>query len=228
MHLIPSRLTAQQARLGYSSQRSPAALAAAVALNGGILALLVALPASHYLKPPPIPPTVTRFIPLEPVPPPPPTPDPLPQTRSEQPVRQDSAVEPIKVEQIVDLDRGSTLTVRDYPPITAGGGTIEPLVTPPVAEIVKAQPDPRYADSFRPPYPPAMQREGLEGTVTLRVTIDARGRVSAVEEVSATHPAFFEAARRHALRAWRFRPATRDGVAIISEQILTLRFQLER
>lgn len=226
MHLISSRLTAQQTRLGYSSQRSPAALAAAVALNGGILALLVALPASHYLKPPPIPPTVTRFIPLEPVPPPP-EPEPVRQTQSAQPVPQNPVVEPIKVEQIVDLGSGPTLTLRDDPPIIERGGTIEAVVTPPVA-IVKAQPDPRYADSFRPPYPPAMQREGLEGTVTLRVTIDTRGRVSAVEEVSATHPAFFEAARRHALRAWRFRPATRNGVAIISEQILTLRFQLER
>lgn len=227
MHLISSRLTAQQTRLGYSSQRSPAALAAAVALNGGILALLVALPASHYLKPPPIPPTVTRFIPLEPVPPPP-EPEPVRQTQSAQPVPQNPVVEPIKVEQIVDLGSGPTLTLRDDPPIIERGGTIEAVVTPPVAEIVKAQPDPRYADSFRPPYPPAMQREGLEGTVTLRVTIDTRGRVSAVEEVSATHPAFFEAVRRHALRAWRFRPATRNGVAIISEQILTLRFQLER
>jgi protein TonB len=228
MHLMSSRLTAQQARLGYSSQRSPAALAAAVALNAGIVTLLVALPATQYLKTPPLPRTETRFIELDPVPPPSPEPKAEPQTRSDHPVRQDPVIEPLKVAQVIDLGGGPTLTMRDDPPIVMGGGAVDPPITPRLIELVKAQPDPRYADSFRPPYPPSMQREGLEGAVTLRVMIDARGRVSAVEEVSATHPAFFEAARRHALRAWRFRPATRDGIAVPSEQIMTLRFQLER
>ena len=33
-------------------------------------------------------------------------------------------------------------------------------------------------------------------------------------------------AQRHALRKWRFRPATRDGVAVASTKVLTVRFTL--
>ena len=73
-----------------------------------------------------------------------------------------------------------------------------------------------------------MRRDGLEGNVTVRVTIDARGRVTAIELVSASNPIFFEETRRQALRSWRFVPATRDGVAIESSQTMTVRFQLER
>ncbi|MBJ7378170.1 energy transducer TonB, partial [Sphingobium sp.] len=68
--------------------------------------------------------------------------------------------------------------------------------------------------------------QGLEGAVTVRVTISAEGRVTAIEKVSATDESFWAATQRHALRKWRFRPATRDGVAVVSTKILTVRFTL--
>jgi protein TonB len=45
----------------------------------------------------------------------------------------------------------------------------------------------------------------------VRVTIAPDGRVTSVEQVSATSPAFFQATQRHALSRWRFKPATVDG-----------------
>ncbi|TAJ41295.1 MAG: energy transducer TonB, partial [Chitinophagaceae bacterium] len=49
----------------------------------------------------------------------------------------------------------------------------------------------------------------------------------AVEMVSAAHPGFFEATRKQALRYWKFRPATRDGVATESWRTMTVRFTIQ-
>jgi len=226
MPIMSSHLSSHHEVAGYANRRSPGALAAAVAFNGGILALLVALPATHYLRPTPTPPIKVQFVPLDPVPPPEPV-EPDAQVRTEPTRTADPTPDPVRVDTQIDLAQTIDLTLDDFPPPpdpSAGTTSIKP---PPPPVILRAEPDPRFADRFRPPYPPSMQREGLEGSVTVRVAIDARGRVTSVEQVSATHPAFFEAAQRHALRAWRFRPATRDGVPVASEQVLTLRFELE-
>ncbi|MCW2389784.1 protein TonB [Sphingobium sp. B11D3B] len=212
---------------GYATRRSPGALAAAIVFNGGLIGLLIALPATHYLRPAPTPPIDVRFVPTAPLPPPvTPEPDAKVETQPTRPL--DTPRDPVRVDPQINLGTMTDLTTKPYPPLPDldAGKTI---VTPPAAPvIVPAQPDARFADRFRPPYPPAMQREGREGSVTVRVSIDERGRVTAVEQVRASDPAFFEAAQRHALRAWRFRPATRDGVPVASEQVLTLRFELER
>jgi len=38
---------------------------------------------------------------------------------------------------------------------------------------------------------------------------------------------FLEAARRHLIAHWRYRPASEDGRAIASTAVITLRFQLD-
>jgi protein TonB len=92
--------------------------------------------------------------------------------------------------------------------------------------MVDASIDPRVLAMFQPDYPGAMVRQGMEGKVTVRVTIGADGRVIDVERLSATDEAFWLATQRHALRKWRFRPATRDGVAVSSSKVLTVHFRL--
>ncbi|OHT17736.1 Gram-negative bacterial tonB protein [Sphingomonas haloaromaticamans] len=72
-----------------------------------------------------------------------------------------------------------------------------------------------------------MARQEIEGVVVVRVLIGADGRVKAVEQVSTTDPAFFEATKRQALRAWRFRPATRDGVAVESWRTMRVKFEMQ-
>jgi len=214
---------------GYANRHSPAALAAAVALNGGLVTLLIAIPVTFKALPP-----IERLIayPIStPTPPPPAPPAPPPASDRKAAVPQPRLAQPrppVPVEPIMPLG-GQPALPTDFTPITPGpvgpiAPTVEPIHEP---AVVKATQDPRYAGAFRPDYPPALRREGLEGHVTVRVTIDARGRVIAVAQVSATDPAFFEATRRQALREWRFRPATRDGVPVQSELTLTVQFRLE-
>ena len=89
---------------------------------------------------------------------------------------------------------------------------------------------PRFATppgAVRPPYPPSKIASEEEAVLRLRLSIDPRGRVTAVEPVGRADPAFLAAARRHLLAHWRYKPATVDGRAIASATIISLRFELE-
>lgn len=111
--------------------------------------------------------------------------------------------------------------------IDPGPTIILPPADPPRAPVlVDAGIDPRALPQFQPDYPGAMIRQGLEGSVTVRVTINAEGRVTDIARVSATDESFWLATQRHALRKWRFRPATRDGVPVATTKIMTVRFTL--
>ena len=96
--------------------------------------------------------------------------------------------------------------------------------TPP-APVIRAARFARNA-SLQPSYPTIMLRAEIEGSVTVRVHIDTNGRVIEVQRVHADHDAFFDATRRHALRNWRFEPATRDGRPVDSWQQHTVTFRI--
>lgn len=210
--------------------RSPGALVAAIALNGGVIALLLTLHANGIIIPSTSPLKVREF-PIDPVPPPV---DPVTTEKPkplQRPVTQKAQDEKPFVRDSLFTEAGGAVVggKTDPGPVDLRGlGDTLPPLDPPVHNpvLVGATPDPRYADAFHPAYPAALQRAGLEGSVTVRVTIDERGRVIDVAMVRATNAAFYEETREQALAHWRFRPATRDGVAVRSEQVLTVHFQL--
>lgn len=112
------------------------------------------------------------------------------------------------------------------PGLGIGAGTDPiPVPGPPVART-----GPRFATPahlLKPPYPEDRRRLEQEAVLKLRLSIDERGRVVAVEPVGRADPAFFEAARRHILKAWRYKPATEGGQAIASSTVITLQFELD-
>ncbi|TKD52329.1 TonB family protein [Sphingomonas baiyangensis] len=109
-----------------------------------------------------------------------------------------------------------------------GNATMPAAEPSPVAPVMTgAEIDPRFAGRFQPDYPAAERRAEISGRVTVRVRVGADGRVKAVERIAAASDGLFEATRRQALSAWRFRPATSDGVAIESWKVMTVRFELE-
>ena len=67
-----------------------------------------------------------------------------------------------------------------------------------------------------------------EAVLRLRLTIDDRGRVTAVEPVGRADPVFLAAARRHLLAHWRYKPASENGRPAASSTVITLRFQLDQ
>ena len=81
--------------------------------------------------------------------------------------------------------------------------------------------------ALRPPYPDDKRRLEEEATLKLKLAIDERGRVVAVEPVGKADRSFFEAARKHLIAKWRYKPATEGGRPVPSSTVITLRFELE-
>lgn len=105
------------------------------------------------------------------------------------------------------------------------GPTVIPTPRPaPVATSPRLLTPP---SELRPPYPPSKLLTEEEALLKLRLTIDERGRVRAVEALGPADRVFLEAARRYLIAHWRYTPAT-DGVrAVASSTVITLKFQLD-
>ncbi|MBU8542311.1 energy transducer TonB [Roseomonas sp. ROY-5-3] len=103
--------------------------------------------------------------------------------------------------------------------MAAGAGEAIGAVVPPRQAAGASNPPPEY--------PHASRIRNEQGRVTLRVEIDAIGRVVDVRVLrSAGYPALDEAAMQ-AVRRWRFEPAMRDGVPVLSSTAIGITFQLE-
>lgn len=112
-----------------------------------------------------------------------------------------------------------------------------PIVTPPATDqgddILPPQP-PRvgvqleYAQAPAPAYPRDALRDGVEGTVLLKVLVDIDGRPLDVQiERSSGNRSLDRAAREQVLQRWRFRPATQDGRAVQAIGLVPVDFRLD-
>jgi protein TonB len=163
-------------------------------------------------------------------PPPPPKPQPV-----ETKVKPPSAPAQNTVIPIVDIAPVPKITEL-LPPRLLGSvadgasNVLDPqprFIPQPPHQIVRTGPKLATAeDMLRPPYPLAKRDAGEEAALTLKLTIDAHGRVIAVEPVGKADPAFLASARAHLMSAWRFEPATEDGKPVASVKTITLRFEL--
>lgn len=81
-----------------------------------------------------------------------------------------------------------------------------------------------YLNNPKPPYPPQLEEEGISGTVRLRVMVEANGKPSSVEVVSATHPLFGRSAEQTVRNRFTFVPAKRNGQPVRASYTFTLRF----
>ncbi len=214
-------LADQRYSYGADQKFSPTAML----LTGGIVALvglgLVSMNTDVIAE-------KTGILILQPIsapkPPPPPEPDqPQPKQIEHQPVTHMTVPKPV-----IDLKPDTDFTAKPTDPgpvpftptigkdLDPAPYVSPPTPMPPVAAdpvITKVMRDPKYARAFQPDYPAAMQRLEKEGRVSVKVLVGTDGRVKQVEILSATDPAFAEATRRQAIGSWRFKPATRDGVA---------------
>lgn len=203
-----------------------AAVSGAIAVNALLFLLLLApmappasLPRAEDLL---VIPVIERPRPVRPSPPVPierprrvrPTPE---RVRQSQPMPQQPVVEPVSDPQPGDL-------------------SAQPTDTEPEAVATTLEPEPprtgthlTYRHAPPPPYPPQAVREGLSGSVLLRVTVDVDGTpIEVAIERSSGHRILDQAARRQVLARWRFEPAMRDGVAIRAVGLVPVDFTLQR
>jgi len=216
------------------AQRQPAPQAMLFILAGHIAAIALVMSARMAMPDPQVPSrTVVRLIKF----PEPPPPAPPSKPTSEQP-QQPSQVDTPPVIVPVPTPTDEPLDTRPVPIPQPHGPAIGDVLTPvpqPGPAVVQrpaavVRTGPRFATpegALRPPYPSSKIASEEEATLRLRLAIDPRGRVIAVEPVGPADPAFLAAARRHLLAKWRYQPATEDGTPVASSTVISLRFQLD-
>ena len=211
-----------------ASRANPATMGAAILINGSIILAVALSPIVAEYAPTP---TIITGRNVENRPPPPPN-DPVEKQRAKK-------ADPIfvpdrKVDTRTPVDIGitATTTQTDTGMIIDGTGgddfteAVHELPKPPLPIFKAAIRDPRFARDFQPEYPVGKLRLEIEGSVTVRVLVGTDGRVRQVQVIRATDSDFAKATERQALKSWRVKPATRDGIAVEDWQTLTVRFDI--
>ncbi len=153
---------------------------------------------------------------------PPPPPAPLPPV-----VMPDDRI----LEDPLDLD-------ADFLPLAEAGPPAPTFTESARDEVPLADTGPRPIMIAEPEHPRPARRRGIRAEVAVRVDIDRRGRVTAqtiieryllsedgqAREPVATLGYGLEEAAISASKRWRFRPARKQGQAVSSQYVLTIRF----
>jgi protein TonB len=206
---------------GYFEQKrgSPTGLAIVVALHAGVLGALILVKGPQIMKAARAPLVITSIeIPDDP----PPIPEVRPDTR--QPQRPETVTQTERTivddrSNIIDHREAETTMIVEQPRPRIEVASITPAPVRRQAELI--------GSDLQPPYPASEERAQRSGSVQIRVTIGANGRVIAADRVSATSDAFYAATERQALRHWRFRPATVDGRPIEATRVMTVTFRIQ-
>ncbi|EKE82849.1 energy transducer TonB [Idiomarina xiamenensis] len=141
-------------------------------------------------------------------PPPPPPPAQPPQTPDSQPDTSDSSN--LNMNMGFDVDVGGADTGLSGPGALGGDGDATPIVR------------------IEPRYPPEAARDGTEGWVRLRFTIDETGGVTDVEIIDSEPRRVFDREARRALLRWKYKPKVVDGKAVRQTgQTVQLDFNLQ-
>ena len=140
-------------------------------------------------------------------------------------------------------DRGQTIRksapTDNHPVVDLGGNGVElagsvgngmnshDIPLPPFTQSIRSGPRLLTPPSeLKPPYPASKLLNEEEATLTLKLTIDANGRVIAVDPVGRADATFLDSARKYLISHWRYEPASEDGHAVATTTIINLRFEL--
>jgi protein TonB len=203
-------------------------------------------------KPPPPPPEPPKEEPPKPPPPKPkavkpppikvaeaPKPQPPPPQEAPPPPNEPPPEQPAKPPPlVVGMTMSSTTAAGTFaaPVGNTSYGRVDPTARDP--KEVKAYSAPKYtpiyqvdreptvASEVKIPYPEEARRAGIEGTVTLSITIDPDGRVVNAKIVSGPGYGLNEAAR-DAIKRFRFKPAIKGGEAVSTEMKYSYTFLLD-
>ncbi|MEQ1529288.1 MAG: TonB family protein [Methylococcales bacterium] len=79
-----------------------------------------------------------------------------------------------------------------------------------------------------PRYPPVAESRGIEGWVRVEVTVATDGTVSAARVVDANPKQIFDQSALDAIRRWTFKPAFKDGHAVVQRANLNMSFKIKK
>jgi len=107
--------------------------------------------------------------------------------------------------------------------LSSGGAqhNTEPIALP----LTPAQVDPNYLHRPNPGYPALSKRLREEGTVVLRVNLDAQGVVQGIAIEKSSDAQRLDQAALDAVRQWRFIPAKKGQQAVPSTALVPIEFK---
>lgn len=197
--------------------------ATAIAVHGVLLLLLlVPITAPPAVAPPEVDqPYVPIERKVETPPPPPPVTVPVVQhphhPAPTHPMQQ--PMQPADQQPVVDSG-----VVTDPVPSQPPSGTDD--ARQPVGPVAGVQLE--YAQAPAPAYPRDALRDGVEGSVLLKVLVDIDGRPLDVQVArSSGNRSLDRAAREQVLQRWRFRPAMQAGRAVQAIGLVPVEFRLQ-
>lgn len=207
-------------------RRSPASLVAVIGGHGAALAAVMIYGTYNFVKENPHRTTLIEITDPQ-IPPPEPPPPPHPPARTPQRVDRVTTTDPVVPNPTDAIAARPTPPTPAQPPALAGPVRIASTAVPTLPPVRHAaMVDPNYRDALQPPYPRSMEQAERNGSVRVRITIGTDGRVSAIEQLSATDAAFWQVTERQARNRWRFRPATVDGRPVVSTMVMTVTFRI--
>lgn len=77
-----------------------------------------------------------------------------------------------------------------------------------------------------PAYPTEMRRDGIAGTVTVKIVVDEKGNVAECS-ISKSTRSEFEQPALEAIKSWKFKPASKDGTPVRANIIVPVQFSAE-
>ena len=146
-------------------------------------------------------PEVTPRTPIKPVPV---APSPMPQT-------------PAVVDHTLPAAPASALAPASHTPVTNTHGEGE----------VTTKAAPNYLKNPAPIYPSAAKNRGQEGTVYLKVKVDAHGQPTDVTLKRSSGSRYLDEEALRVVRTWQFNPARLGAIAVASEVEVPIRFRLQ-
>jgi len=101
------------------------------------------------------------------------------------------------------------------------------LVTAPPVVVTPPRFDAAYLNNPPPPYPSQARFAGEQGTVTLRVFVNAEGRAEKIEIARSSGSARLDDSALQTVSRWRFVPARQSGEAIGAWVLVPIVFSLQ-
>jgi len=226
-------------------QRPLAAVWISLGLHAAVIALVQVVPPTAMGVGEPV--IEARLVPTHVAAPS--VPDPLPAT----PAVDTAEPEPVPMLAPSEMDEALPVTESEAPPaspseppaVVAPAAPPAPAAAPPsVPEPVPAATmtsavdltyysardldvHPRALREIVPEYPAEADRQRLSGTVRLQLKLEADGRVSDVEVVSASPPGRFEDSAVRAFRDARFAPAQKNGRPVRARVLIEVEYDWE-
>lgn len=206
-----------------------------VAMTGSLLAVVGLLSGFLWLNV--TPPAAVRHdlvtISLKTAPPPPPHQPPAPHKH--QSVTQPNQPQVVTPPPVIAISAPSPLaTIRqaDPPPIVNAASDAPAVVAappaPPPAVASAGDLSSTMISATPPKYPLESRRAHEQGTVVLKLVLAADGRVSDISVARSSGSDRLDRAALSAVRTWRWKPAMRDGQAVMVQGMVTIPFVLQR